>query len=179
MNKKNEKGIYACWHYFSLVVLLTGLIIGLVFSFINDEPYELWGVTYNMSILTIILLGLVLGFFCMIGFRMVESLTVDYDRKEVRYNGFGFGSMKKIASDEWNNRVKLAEEVESIEIVKLSKSERRKFLKAKYILNYRHLKFNIIGGQQKYINLSMFSKGQIEKLVKIIQTINPAIQVIS
>jgi|SRR5690554_5854822 len=90
--------------------------------------------------------------------------------------GLGFGSWNTVKKDEWNYKVYLPD-VESIEVVKLKKSDRKRLLGSKQIF-HKYLKINIIYNKNKYIPISMFSRKQIRKVLNVFQKINPKIQIL-
>jgi len=58
-------------------------------------------------------------------------------------------------------------EIESVEIVKLSKEEKRKYTSARFIFN-KYLKVNLKYGHSKYLYVSHYSNSQIKKIIKIL-----------
>ena len=58
-------------------------------------------------------------------------------------------------------------EIESIEVVKLSKEEKRKYTSARFLFN-KYLKVNLKYGNCKYVYVSHYSNSQIKKIIKIL-----------
>lgn len=56
-------------------------------------------------------------------------------------------------------------EIESIEIVKLSKEEKRKYTSARFLFS-KYLKVNLKFGHSKYIYVSHYSNYQIKKIIQ-------------
>jgi len=58
-------------------------------------------------------------------------------------------------------------EIESIEIVKLSNEEKRKYTSARFLLS-KYLKINLKYGHCKYVYISHYSNSQIRKIIKML-----------
>ena len=58
-------------------------------------------------------------------------------------------------------------EIESIEIVKMSKEEKRKYTSARFLFS-KYLKVNLKFGHIKYIYVSHYSNYQIKKIIKML-----------
>lgn len=58
-------------------------------------------------------------------------------------------------------------EIESIEVVKLSKEDKRKYTSARFLFS-KYLKVNLKFGHSKYVYISHYSNYQINKIIKIL-----------
>ena len=58
-------------------------------------------------------------------------------------------------------------EIESAEIVKLSKEEKREYTSAKFLFN-KYLKVNLKFGHSKYLYVSHYSNFQIKKIIQLL-----------
>lgn len=58
-------------------------------------------------------------------------------------------------------------EIESIEVVKLSKEDKRKYTSARFLFS-KYLKVNLKFGHSKYVYITHYSNYQINKIIKIL-----------
>lgn len=157
---------FAFWQNFIMVFIFLCFTLFFMFSLINDLPNR-------FSSTTVILFACAFSFsFCFLFFQ--KKLTINYNEKNINFFGLGFGSWNTVRKDEWNYKIYLLD-VESVEIIKLKKTDRKRLLGSKQIF-HKYLKINIIYDKQKYIPISMFSGKQIKKILKSIQEINPKIK---
>jgi len=160
--------IFAFWQNFIMILIFLCFTILFMFSLINDLPNR-------FSNTTVILFACTFSFsFCFLFFQ--KKLTINYNERNIFFFGLGFGSWNTVKKDEWNYKVYLPD-VESIEVVKLKKSDRKRLLGSKQIF-HKYLKINIIYNKNKYIPISMFSRKQIRKVLNVFQKINPKIQIL-
>ena len=75
---------------------------------------------------------------------------------------------KKIDLIQYNNNI-FIEEIESIEIVRLTKDERKKYLGFKYPFG-KFMKFNIKNGRPKYICVGQYTKKEINRILTLINS---------
>ena len=75
---------------------------------------------------------------------------------------------KKIDLIQYNNNI-FIEEIESIEIVRLTRDERKKYLGFKYPFG-KFMKFNIKNGRPKYICVGQYTKKEINRMLTLINS---------
>lgn len=157
---------FAFWQNFIMILIFLCFAILFMFSLINDLPNR-------FSNTTVILFACTFSFsFCFLFFQ--KKITINYNENNIFFFGLGFGSWKTVKKDEWNNKVYLFD-VESVEIIKLKKVDRKRLLGSKQIF-HKYLKINIIYNKNKYIPISMFSRKQIKNILNVFLIINPKIQ---
>lgn len=162
-----KKKMFAFWQNLIMIIIFLCLVICFIFSLIKDLPNR-------FSDVTVILFACIFGFsWCFLFFQ--RKITLNSDDKKINFFGLGFGSWKTAKKDEWNYKIYLPD-VESIEIIKLSKEDRKRLLGSKQFF-HKYFKFNIVYNKQKYIPISMFTKKQIKEILKYIQEINSKIQI--
>ncbi|MCL2522782.1 MAG: hypothetical protein FWE36_08000 [Erysipelotrichales bacterium] len=126
----------------------------LVYASINES--DLFGIIGLIVIMISILMGI------------LTPPGISFEGVVAQYYAIPWGNSAKSSIDDWNWNIVMTE-VKSIEIVKLSKDERKKYV-GKTIFN-KYLKILMVSGKEKYLYVSLFSKRQINK---IITTINNA-----
>ena len=75
---------------------------------------------------------------------------------------------KKSSLIKYNNNISI-DEIESIEIVRLTKDERKKYLGFKYPFG-KFMKFNIKNGRPKYICVGQYTKKEINRILTLINS---------
>ena len=95
----------------------------------------------------------------------MQKMTIDLSRDKVTL--FYLVNFRKNNRDLYSNWIIYPSEIESIEIVNLSKEEKRKYTSAKFLFS-KYLKINLKYGHCKYVYVSHYSNSQIRKIKKIL-----------
>lgn len=95
----------------------------------------------------------------------LQKITIDLSCDKVEL--FYLVNDKKNEKDYNSNWNIYPSEIESIEIVKLTKEEKRKYTSARFIFS-KYLKVNLKFGHSKYIYVSHYSNYQIKKIIQIL-----------
>lgn len=95
----------------------------------------------------------------------LQKMTIDLNCNKVKL--FYLVNFAKNDLDLYSNWIIYPSEIESIEIVKLSKEEKKKYTSAKFLFN-KYLKINLKYGHVKYIYISHYSKYQRKKIIKLL-----------
>ncbi|MGM9899284.1 MAG: hypothetical protein ACI32E_01735 [Bacilli bacterium] len=95
----------------------------------------------------------------------MQKMTIDlsYDKVSLFY----LVNYKKNDRDLHSNWIIYPSEIESIEIVKLSTEEKRKYTSARFLFS-KYLKVNLKYGHIKYIYVSHYSNYQIKKIIQML-----------
>lgn len=104
-------------------------------------------------------------------FLFVRHFKVDYNTAEFYYFPFTT-SWYKVSHNidaNWNQKIILSE-IKDIEIVKLTKEEKRTKVFYKHWFN-KYLKINLISGSTKYVYVGNYTNSQIQKIINLM-TIN-------
>lgn len=95
----------------------------------------------------------------------LQKMTIDLSRDKVSL--FYLVNYRKNDRDLHTNWIIYPSEIESIEIVKLSKEEKRKYTSARFLFS-KYLKVNLKFGHIKYIYVSHYSNYQIKKIIQML-----------
>ena len=96
----------------------------------------------------------------------MQKITIDLNSNE--FKAFYLVNIKKNSMDIQSNWFFSPSEVESVELVKLSKEEKKKYTSAKFLFD-RYLKVNFEDGNSKYIYVSHYSDSQIIEIAKMLK----------
>lgn len=99
----------------------------------------------------------------------LQKISIDLSRDKVEL--FYLVNLKNNNQDLHSNWSLYPSEIESIELVKLSKDEKRKYTSARFIFN-KYLKINLKYGHCKYVYVSHYSNCQIKKIIQMLTTKN-------
>ena len=91
------------------------------------------------------------------------EINLSHDKVECFYL-VNFAKNERDIESNWNIH---PSEIESIEVVRLSKEEKRKYTSARFVFN-KYLKIIHKYGHCKYVYVSHYSKRQIKKIIKIL-----------
>ena len=94
-----------------------------------------------------------------------QKITIDLYCDKVRL--FYLVNFKKNDLDLNYNWIIYPSQIETIEVVKLSKEDKRKYTSARFLFN-KYLKVNLKYGHSKYIYVSHYSNYQIRKIIEIL-----------
>lgn len=95
----------------------------------------------------------------------LQKMTIDLSCDKVSL--FYLVNYRKNDRDLHSNWIIYPSEIESIEIVKLSNEEKRKYTSAKFLFS-KYLKINLKYGHCKYVYVSHYSNSQIRKIKKML-----------
>ena len=95
----------------------------------------------------------------------LQKITIDLSCDKVSL--FYLVNYRKNDRDLHSNWIIYPSEIESIEIVKLSNEEKRKYTSARFLFR-KYLKVNHKFGHSKYIYVSHYSNYQIKKMIKLL-----------
>lgn len=95
----------------------------------------------------------------------LQKMTIDLSCDKVEL--FYLVNFDKNDRDLHSNWIIYPSEIESIEIVKLSNEEKRKYTSARFLFS-KYLKVNIKYGHSKYVYVSHYSNSQIRKIIKML-----------
>ena len=97
----------------------------------------------------------------------LQKITIDLlcDKVELFY----LVNYSKNDKDLHSNWIFYPSEIENVEVVKLSKEEKRKYTSAKFLFS-KYLKIEMKYGHTKYVYVSHYSNGQIQNIVKILNS---------
>ncbi len=96
----------------------------------------------------------------------LQKITIDLSCDKVSL--FYLVNYRKNDRDLHTNWIIYPSEIESIEIVKLSKEEKRRHTSARFLFN-KYLKVNLKFGHCKYIYVSHYSNYQIKNIIKMLK----------
>lgn len=102
------------------------------------------------------------SFTMMFCFQKIE-INLSHDKVECFYL-VNFAKNERDIESNWNIH---PSEIESIEVVRLSKEEKRKYTSARFLFN-KYLKIIHKYGHCKYVYVSHYSNRQIKKIIKIL-----------
>ena len=95
----------------------------------------------------------------------LQKITIDLSRDKVEL--FYLVNFKK--SDLHSNWIIYPSEIESVEIVKLSKEEKKKYTSVRFLFS-KYLKINLRFGHCKYVYVSHYTNHQIKKIIQMLTT---------
>ena len=95
----------------------------------------------------------------------LQKITIDLTCDEISL--FYLVNYDKNDRDLHANWIIYPSEIESVEVVKLSKDEKRKYTSARFLFN-KYLKVNLKYGHSKYVYISHYSNYQIKKIIKLL-----------
>ena len=95
----------------------------------------------------------------------LQKITIDLSCDKVHL--FYLVNYRKNDRDLHTNWIIYPSEIESIEVVRLSKEEKRKYTSAKFLFR-KYLKINLKYGHCKYVYVSHYSNSQISKIKKML-----------
>ena len=95
----------------------------------------------------------------------LQKMTIDLSCDKV--NLFYLVNYRKNDRDLHSNWIIYPSEIESIEIVKLSNEEKRKYTSTKFLFS-KYLKINLKYGHCKYVYVSHYSNSQIRKIKEML-----------
>ena len=143
-----------------LIILFSALDVIL---FVNNNDSTILVFAFYMCLAFIVLAFLKIFFI---------PCHIIFSNNNIKVFDFPFGATnryyhKKRNLIEWNSNIHISE-VETIELIKLTKEEQRSYIGYKHLFN-KYLKISLKSGKSKYINVRYYSKAQIEKIIKTIQ----------
>lgn len=103
-----------------------------------------------------------------VGFPLIRYVTIDDGEVVYFYYASFTTSWEKIANsidEKWNQRFFISE-ISSVEIVKLTKDEKKRLVYLKHLRN-KYLKINLKYGSPKYIFIGNYSNLQIQRMIKL------------
>lgn len=147
-------GLYDVINYVIMTILcIVTIVILFIYGNFNDLQ---WGLKHWYLVLWQgICLALPIG-----GWWFVQNITINFSTDEVcahylvNYNKF----------DVRTNWYFYVSEVESAEVVKLSREEKRKFTSSKFLFN-KYIKVTMRYGHEKYLYVSHYSERQIKEII--------------
>ena len=95
----------------------------------------------------------------------LQKITIDLSCDKVHL--FYLVNYRKNDRDLHTNWIIYPSEIESIEVVRLSKEEKRKYTSAKFLFS-KYLKINLKYGHCKYVYVSHYSNSQIKKIIHLL-----------
>lgn len=95
----------------------------------------------------------------------LQKISIDLSCDKVRL--FYLVNFRKNERDLHTNWIIYPSEIESIDIVKLSNEEKKKYTSARFIFN-KYLKINLKYGHCKYVYVSHYSNWQIKKIIQML-----------
>ena len=95
----------------------------------------------------------------------LQKITIDLSCDKVHL--FYLVNYRKNDRDLHTNWIIYPSEIESIEVVRLSKEEKRKYTSAKFLFS-KYLKINFKYGHCKYVYVSHYSNSQIKKIIHLL-----------
>ena len=95
----------------------------------------------------------------------LQKIKIDLSLDKVSL--FYVVNYRKNSRDLHSNWIIYPSEIESIEIVKLSKEEKRQYTSARFLFS-KYLKVNLKFGHSKYVYVSHYSNYQIQKIIQIL-----------
>ena len=98
---------------------------------------------------------------------MLSLQKVSIDLSCDKVNLFYLVNFRKNERDLHSNWVIYPSEIESIDIVKLSCEEKKKYTSARFVFN-KYLKINLKFGHCKYVYVSHYSNWQIKQIIKML-----------
>ena len=95
----------------------------------------------------------------------LQKITIDLlcDKVDLFYV-VNYGKNDRDLNSNW---IIYPSEIESIEVVKLSKEEKRKYTSARFLFS-KYLKVNMKFGHCKYVYVSHYSNYQIKEIIKVL-----------
>ena len=99
----------------------------------------------------------------------LQKIHIDLSCDSV--NWFYLVDFRRNDRDMHTNWTMYPSEIESIEIVRLSKEEKRKYTSARFLFN-KYLKVNFRFGHSKYVYVSHYSNSQIKRIISILTAKN-------
>lgn len=99
--------------------------------------------------------------------------SIEISSESIYFIYFPYGSWEKAVGNIdalWNQNVFISE-IKDIEIVKLTKEEKRTKVYYKHWFN-KYLKINLKYGNPKYVYVGNYSKYQINKLIRFVKLVN-------
>lgn len=95
----------------------------------------------------------------------LQRITIDLSCDKVEL--FYLVNDNKNERDYNSNWIIYPSEIESIEVVKLSKEEKRRYTSARFLFS-KYLKINLKFGHCKYVYVSHYSNKQIKKIIQML-----------
>lgn len=95
----------------------------------------------------------------------LQRITIDLSCDKVEL--FYLVNDNKNERDYNSNWIIYPSEIESIEVVKLSKEEKRRYTSARFLFS-KYLKINLKFGHCKYVYVSHYSNNQIKKIIQML-----------
>jgi hypothetical protein len=95
----------------------------------------------------------------------IQNITIDL--KCNKFDAYYLVAFLKNDKDLNSNWSLYPSEVESVELVKLSKEEKKKYTSAKFLFN-KYLKINLKYGHSKYVYISHYSHSQIISIKRML-----------
>lgn len=159
----NMKKIYSIFERFVciLAILLLSLIATILFVKFNNEIIL---VVMAYACIVFIVVAVMKLFFIPSHIIIKENSLKVYDFPLFATNKF---YKKKRSLILYNGEIDI-NEVEKIELVKLTKEEQKKHIGYNHLFN-KYLKFHLKYGNSKYVYISNYSKSQIEIIINIMK----------
>ena len=141
----------------SIIMLPIALyLLFLPLEAIKDEYEWIVGVIYGVCLMTPIL-----------SITMIQRITIDLhcDKMDI------FFLVNTLANrrDSQSNWIIYPSEIERIDVVRLTKTEKRKYTSAKFLFS-KYLKIEMKYGHTKYVYVSHYSNSQIQSIIKMLNT---------
>ncbi len=95
----------------------------------------------------------------------LQKMMIDLSCDKVEL--FYLVNFNKNDRDLHTNWIICTSEIESIEVVRLSKEEKRKYTSARFLFS-KYLKVNLKFGHSKYVYISHYSNYQIKRIIKML-----------
>ena len=145
---------------FSIIagIMWTGAIIILI----NGQFGNSEGIEQNFHLAVLFAICIAVPVTIMLS---LQKITIDLscDKVEIFYL-VNDNKNERDYNSNWNI---YPSEIESIEVVKLSKEDKRKYTSARFLFS-KYLKVNLKFGHSKYVYISHYSNYQINKIIKIL-----------
>jgi hypothetical protein len=123
---------------------------------INDNNYIVWYYALICAFCIAIPVTIMLS---------LQRITIDLSCDKVEL--FYLVNDNKNERDYNSNWIIYPSEIESIEVVKLSKEEKRRYTSARFLFS-KYLKINLKFGHCKYVYVSHYSNKQIKKIIQML-----------
>lgn len=171
--KKNRKKIIISFYDLLLYgIFLASMIVTIVI--LSVKSIIDWSWIFNPNVFLALRNGspfdIIFGIIIVL-FLFVRHCKVDYNIANFYYFPFTTSRYKVSHNIDanWNQKIILSE-IKDIEIVKLTKEEKRTKVFYKHWFN-KYLKINLISGSTKYVYVGNYTNSQIQKIINLM-TIN-------
>lgn len=172
MKKMRKKIIISFYDLLLYGIFLASMIVTIVI--LSVKSIIDWSWIFNPNVFLALRngspFGIIFGIIIVL-FLFVRHFKVNYNTAEFYYFPFTT-SWYKVSHNidaNWNQKIILSE-IKDIEIVKLTKEEKRTKVFYKHWFN-KYLKINLISGSTKYVYVGNYTNSQIQKIINLM-TIN-------